>query len=45
MSEDRSKDIVMDLRKSFLEEKKSLQDQIVEAETQIRQGKDFIESL
>ena len=45
MSEDRSKDIVMDLRKSFLEEKKSLQDQIVEAETQIRQCKDFIESL
>ena len=45
MSEDRSKDIVMDLRKSFLEEKKSLQDQIVEAETQIRQCKEFIDSL
>lgn len=45
MSEDRSKNIVFDLKKSFLEEKKSLQDQIVEYETQIRQCNEYIDSL
>ena len=45
MSEERSKNIIAELRRSFLEDKKVLQEQIVEAETEIRQCKDFIESL
>lgn len=45
MLEDRSREIIYELKKSFLEEKKVLQDQIVELETQIRQCNDYIVSL
>lgn len=45
MSEERSKDIIFELKKTFLDDKRNLQDQIVEAETQIRQCNDYIESL
>ncbi|MCR4962164.1 MAG: sensor histidine kinase [Lachnospiraceae bacterium] len=45
MSEERSKNIIAELRRSFLEDKKVFQEQIIEAETEIRQCKDFIESL
>lgn len=45
MSEDRSRDIILDLKKTFSDDKKALQDRIVEAETQIRQCTEYIESL
>lgn len=45
MSENKAGDILLDLKKSFLDDKKELQDKIVEVETEIRQCKDFIESL
>lgn len=45
MSEERSKDIILEFRKNFLEEKRTIQDKIVEAETQIRQCNEFIDSL
>lgn len=45
MSEERSKDIILELKKSFLEDKLSLQNRIVEIEAEIRQCNDYIESL
>ena len=40
-----SEEIILELRKTFLDDRKSLQDQIVETETLIRQNNDYIESL
>ncbi len=45
MSEERSRNIIFELKKSFLDEKKALQDQIVEYETEIRQCNEYIDSL
>ena len=45
MSDNRTNDILLDLKKNFLDDRKDLQDKIVEVETQIRQCNDFIESL
>ena len=45
MSKERSENIILELRKTFLDDRKSLQDQIVETETLIRQNNDYIESL
>lgn len=45
MSENRASEILLDLKKNFLDEKRELQDKIVEIETEIRQCSDFIESL
>lgn len=45
MSEERSKKIILELKKSFNDEKKAIQEKIIETETEIRQCNDFIESL
>ncbi len=45
MSENRADDILLELKKSFLDDKRELQNKIVEVETEIRQCTDFIESL
>lgn len=45
MTEERSQTIILELKKSFLDEKKSIQENIIEAETEIRQCNDFIDSL
>lgn len=38
-------DIILDLKKNFLEDKRELQEKIVETETRIKQCKEFIDSL
>lgn len=38
-------DILLDLKKNFLDDKKELQERIVDIETKIRQANDFIKSL
>lgn len=40
-----SGDIVLELKKTFLEDKKELQDKIIEIEAKIKQGKEYIDSL
>ncbi len=45
MTEEKSRSIIYNLKRNFLAEKKVIQDNIVEAETQIRQINDYIESL
>ncbi len=42
---DNASDILLELKKSFLDDKRELQDKIIEVETEIRQCKDYIESL
>lgn len=45
MAENNVSEIILDLKRSFLDDKRELQDKIVEIETEIKQAKDFIESL
>lgn len=45
MAENNVEDILLELKKSFLDDKKNIQDQIVEIEVKIKQSKEFIESL
>ncbi len=45
MAENNVEDILLDLKKSFFDEKKNIQDQIVEIEVRIKQSKEFIDSL
>lgn len=45
MSDVKSLDVVLELKKSFLEDKKEIQDKIVDLETQIRQANEYISSL
>lgn len=45
MTEEKSRSIIFNLKKNFLDEKKAIQESIVEAETEIRQCNDYIESL
>ncbi len=45
MAENNVEDILLDLKKSFFDEKKIIQDQIVEIEVRIKQSKEFIDSL
>ena len=45
MAENSVEDILLDLKKSFFDEKKNIQDQIVEIEVKIKQSKEFIDSL
>lgn len=45
MSEERSRNIIFELKKSFVDEKRNIQEQIIEAETGIRQCNDYIDSL
>lgn len=45
MSDNRAADIILDLKKNFLDDKKELQDKIVDIETEIKQCEEFIESL
>ena len=45
MSEEHSRNIIFELKKSFMDDKKNIQDRIIEAETEIRQCNDYIESL
>lgn len=45
MSEDRSKEIILEFRKNFTDEKRTIQDRIVETEAQIRSCNEFITSL
>lgn len=45
MPEESTGNILFELKKSFLEDKKNLQDSIVEAEAEIRQCEEYIKSL
>jgi len=45
MSDNSVSDILLDLKKNFLDDKKELQDRILEIETKIRECNDFISSL
>lgn len=45
MSDNNPDEILLDLKKSFLDDKRELQDRIVELETRIKQASEFIESL
>lgn len=45
MADNNVGEIILDLKRSFLDDKRDIQDKIVEIETEIKQSKDFIESL
>lgn len=45
MPDKRAGNILLELKRSFLDDKKEIQDKIVDIETEIRQCKDYIESL
>lgn len=45
MADNATGDILLELKKSFLDDKRDVQDKIVEIETQIKQATDYIESL
>ncbi len=45
MADNSAENVLLDLKKSFLDDKRDLQDKIIEVETEIRQCNDFIESL
>ena len=45
MPDNNASNILLELKRSFLDDKKEIQDKIVDIETEIRQCKDYIESL
>ncbi len=45
MPDSKAGNILLELKRSFLDDKKEIQDKIVDIETEIRQCKDYIESL
>ncbi|SCX04355.1 two-component system, NarL family, sensor histidine kinase DegS [Lachnospiraceae bacterium YSD2013] len=45
MPDNKAGNILLELKRSFLDDKKEIQDKIVDIETEIRQCKDYIESL
>ena len=45
MPDTKASNILLELKRSFLDDKKEIQDKIVDIETEIRQCKDYIESL
>lgn len=45
MSETQAENVLLELKKNFLDDKRELQEQIVEIETQIKQLKEYIDSL
>ncbi len=45
MSDNRTGDILLDFKKSFFDDKRDLQNQIIEIETRIHEANDYIESL
>lgn len=45
MADNNVGEIILDLKRSFLDDKRDIQDKIVEIETEIKQSKDYIDSL